>query len=176
MIALFGRKVSGTGILRNLSAGGEGSSGCEWVTNGKEEKLIACGSTVPVGWQKGRKDLSAETFRKLRARDKHFWITDGTTERRVKKEDPIPEGWLRGRLNFSPEARLNMSKVPKRCGWRHPPEVIEKLRLAALKRESQYMWITDGRQELWVLAESTIPEGWSRGRKPRKASLDKQHQ
>lgn len=167
MIHVLGRKDSGTGILRNTSSGGEGSSGCTWITNGCEETYISSGAPIPPGWVKGRKTVKEETKKKLKERKNLFWITNGFCERRIPASGEIPEGWKRGRLPFSEEAIENFKKAPKKTGWKHSDSVKQKLRKAALNRKVRYMWMSNGTKEKWVPLNTDIPEGWRRGRKAR---------
>jgi len=96
MIAVFGRKDLGTGILRNKSAGGGksragGIGNFRTGTKHREETKKLIGS-----YHKG-KVLSDDTKQKLReANLGKKWWNDGTVNKHT--HDYPGEGWVRGRI------------------------------------------------------------------------------
>lgn len=122
MIAVFGRKDLGTGILWNFSDGGESNTG--WVRPQEYREKIReklRGRKLPEEHRRnislgqiGRKaseeskekrrlsllghPVSEEVREKLsQFRSGTIWITDGTQSKQIKPEEGIPEGWKRGR-------------------------------------------------------------------------------
>jgi hypothetical protein len=120
MISVFGRKDNNTGILRNLTEGGDGKSGwkASKETCDKISKALTGKKRNP---ETNEKQRIAMTGRKLT--DEH------------KKN--ISNG-VRG-TRHSIEAKMNMSIAAKkrgnnREGIKHSDETKEKIRQAALKR------------------------------------------
>ena len=78
LIRLFGRKDLGTGILRNLTDGGEGVAGCQY-TDERRAKISAR--------QTGRRN-SPEAIAKATAAIKRWWESNpDCTERNAKISD-----------------------------------------------------------------------------------------
>ena len=100
MIAVFGRKDLGTGILHNRTDGGEGSSG--WVPSEETRRKISeasKGNTYMLG-----KTLSEETKRKISETKKG----KTHTEKKKKKQSEVKKG-----KTFSEEHRRNLSEAQK---------------------------------------------------------------
>jgi hypothetical protein len=150
MIADYGRVDNNTGILRNLTDGGEGTSG--WIapedfkrnigkvhkgriviTNGIKDKQIYPTDPIPSGWKIGRKPYTDAWKVNLGKTTKgKIHITDGINERRIYPTDPIPSGWKIGRSS------------------RFKGKII----------------ITDGINERRIYPTDPIPSGWKIGRCP----------
>jgi hypothetical protein len=177
MIAVLGRKDLGTGILRNLTDGGEGTSG--WVPSAEYREKHRKSST-------GRKH-SAESRRKrsekLRGRifsedhlekmrqnafraEGYFWITDGVREKWVEPETLIPEGWCRGRKPVSEETREK--KREKSLGSNNPMFGV-KPKTASMR----WFNLNDEEEKMFVPGEE--PEGWKLGRKSMSKDTRKKH-
>lgn len=73
------------------------NAGTITITNGKTNKRIGLGDSIPVGWKKGMTKKSPKGS---------VWINDGTTSK-MFKGDQIPKGWNKGRL---------FKKKPKHVG------------------------------------------------------------
>jgi hypothetical protein len=135
MIAVFGRKDLGTGILRNRTNGGEGASG--WVPNEETRKIISelkkgvnigkkwwndgCGNTKfskecpGVNWVLG---TSEETKRKKSESKKgksvgKKWWNDGCGNTKFSKECP-GVNWV---LGMNKETKRKMSRTRTGIKW-----------------------------------------------------------
>ena len=100
MIAVFGRKDLGNGILHNRTDGGEGSSG--WVPSEETRRKISeasKGNTYMLG-----KTLSEETKRKMSDTRKGKTHSEETK----KKQSEVKKG-----KTFSEEHRRNLSEAQK---------------------------------------------------------------
>ena len=108
MIAVLGRKDLGTGILRNITSGGEGTSGWQatWEFREKHRKCrlgkkhsAETRGKIATG-NKG-KILSEETKEKLRKNafkiTGWFWITNDIEETMIAPDAILPENWRKGR-------------------------------------------------------------------------------
>jgi hypothetical protein len=158
MIALYGRKDMGTGILWNFTDGGDGTSGYR-PTEETRKKLSEAG--------KGNKKLlgykhSDETRKRISEKLKNKKHSD-ETRRKISKK-------LKGKQNclgrkLSEETRRKMSEAQK--GEKHyffgktHTEESKKKRSEAV---SKTIWITNGVDNRRPHLEEEIPEGWWRGR------------
>jgi hypothetical protein len=90
MIAVFGRKDLGTGILRNLTDGGDG------ISNPSEETRKKISTNV----KKAHAKLTPEQRREI-ARKGHFSMTPEQRSERAKK----------GRMSLTPEKRSELARI-----------------------------------------------------------------
>jgi hypothetical protein len=108
MIAVLGRKDLGTGILRNLTNGGEGTSGWRATPEFREKRRqMRLGqkhseeTKRKIGEGNRGKKVSKETREKLRRNtfrnNGWFWINNGEQETMVAPTETLPEGWEKGR-------------------------------------------------------------------------------
>jgi hypothetical protein len=125
MIAVFGRKNIGTGVLHNKTNGGEGNSGLIHSEESKNKMRIAAKQKV----------ISDKTKMIMSERNKRMgkWQGDDNpaTKRKGKKlEKP-----------FSEEHRKKLSEAQrgnqKHKGHKHTEETKQKLRQKALEREER---------------------------------------
>jgi hypothetical protein len=170
MIAVFGRKNIGTGILWNFTDGGEGTSGRVW-TNEQREKISESLMGHPVSestrerqsknnWMR-RQDIPQSYRDKQReialangntppSRLGTSWWTNGE-ETRMQEESP-GEGWVQGRGEIHTPGFKK--KLRERCLKNGPPESFNK---AGTK------WWTNGVKT--TMSRECPGEGWREGRK-----------
>ena len=124
MIAVFGRKDLGNGILHNRTDGGEGSSG--WVPSEETRRKISeasKGNTYMLG-----KTLSEETKRKMSETRKGKTHSEETK----KKQSEVKKG-----KTFSEEHRRNLSEAQK---GKTPSEETKKKIGDAQKGEKNHFY------------------------------------
>lgn len=111
MIFVLGRKDIGTGILRNLTDGGEKTPSTKntiWTTSGEEERQRPIGEPLPAGWRYGRKpDVVEAMVSRTRTqmvgkltKEMKWWKNETTGEQGRFREGEEPSGWMRGRLPY----------------------------------------------------------------------------
>jgi hypothetical protein len=144
MIAVFGRKDLGTGILHNRTDGGEGSSGCI----PSEETRRKIGET-----SKGR-TLSEEHKRKLIEANKGKTHSE-ESKRKMSKAHKNPSEETKRKMS---EAKKG--KTPWNKGKNHSEESIRKISEATKGRK----WWNDGCGNYKRMIECP-GNGWRLGRK-----------
>jgi len=139
MIAVFGRKDLGTGILVNKTDGGDGPAGGTPWNKGKKH------STETKRKIKEKRELQVITQeskdKMSKARKGTIWWNNGTDEK-LCKECP-GEDWTRGRI-------LQLGKW--NIGRKQSEEHIRTVRNSVLKRTSKIYNVTfpDGRSEIYL--------------------------
>lgn len=150
MISVLGRKDLGTGILRNLTSGGEGCSG---RIIGEEQKQKISNKLMGHDVKDiTRERMSMSTSRRFQ-NGNYIWVNDGTNQTMIDLDkEEIPEGFVRGRttnnnmITHTEEIKQIISQRAK-ADWKANPKV----------------WVNDGKVNRRVRIDS-IPEGFVRGR------------
>ena len=132
-ILFYGRKDNNTGILRNLTDGGEGSSGT--IVSEETKKKHSNNN-------KGKKFFLGKTH-KQESKDKmtqsrlgQKWVNNGTMNKRLKKNEEIPNGYTEGRLhnNVGRSYDISGEKNPF-YGKKHSTKTREKMSASAKVRK-----------------------------------------
>lgn len=89
------------------------------------------------------------------------WITNGIQNKFVFKNDPIPEGFRPGRT-ISEETKQKLKSLNSHQHWTEE----RKQEYSKLQSEltSNRIWITNGIEDKYIIKDSIIPEGFTRGR------------
>jgi hypothetical protein len=142
MIAVFGRKDLGTGILRNKTDGGDGVSGYKHT---EKTKILISNS------HKGKK-LTEEHRKKVgdSLRGKKREPLSCETKKKLSLSLKGRKSWNKGKP-FSDEVKQKMSKSAK---GKQTPWLVGI---------SKY-WITNGEIEKFIPIDEPIPIGYTRGR------------
>lgn len=128
MIDVFGRKDLGTGILRNMTNGGDGASGA--VRSEEQRKNISKG-------KKGKPQTKEHSENMGKARRGGRWWNDGLGNRKYSKECP-GDGWVLGMdCPCSEERKEKIRKKRKsRTGYKHSEETKNK----QMEKKCKYLY------------------------------------
>jgi len=146
MIAVLGRKDTSAGMLINLTDGGDGLTG-------------RSGPLSPT-WGLKRPDLS-EINRSRRGKSMGEEFSKKMSDVTSGKNNPM---YGRSRPDLAQRNR-------DRTGSTLKPGTIEKMKL---NRQGRF-WITNQKEERWVNANDSIPDGWETGRIKGRSRKRKKH-
>ena len=137
LIQMYGRKDIKTGILRNITDGGEGTSG--WVPTDENKKNI---SESKIGTNKGL------TYEEIYGEEK-------AKELRKRRSESMSK---------TRKKQVSESKPNPMLGKKQSQSVIDAIKLARKKSIGKFFWITDGTNSKKHPVSEPIPEGFRKGR------------
>ena len=147
----------------NMTMGGDGISGCIWITDGLVARRWPKDQLIPDGFYKGRLEKQIEKVRAaLRAK---IWITNGIENKNISATSEIPQGYRRGLSQkgyiwISDGIKIKRLQIGKAIPEGYREGRSEKHRNVIRGK----IWITDGRTNKTINPDDTIPEKWKRGR------------
>ena len=169
----YGRVDNNTGILRNLTDGGEGSSGRKYKPLTDEHKLKLSKSLK--GYVK-----SEETKQKLSKKRKKRGPLSEERKAQISKSMKGKNTGPREPLSEERKAQISKSMKGKNTGSRGPLSKETKQKLSKAKKgrskseetkkkmseaaSKGLFWITDGVISKRITKDEVIPEGWYKGR------------
>jgi len=159
MIAVFGRKDLGTGILRNRTDGGEGPSGAIHSEEHRQKNREANSGERNARFGVRLSEDIKQKISEAVSGEKHpgfgkFWWHHPKTGETLKQVDCPGIGWEKGRPKPSEETRRKMRK--SHLGLKSSEEVKQK-------KKEQKWWVNEnGETRREIESPGT---GWQRGRK-----------
>ena len=164
MIAVFGRKDIGTGILHNKTAGGDGAFGA--VRSEETRKKLSevnKGKNNPNYGKSRTKETKRKQSIKSKGKNNHFYGKKHTEESK-QKQRVLMTGRYDGEKNpfynktHTEEVKQKISLIHK--GKEITKEHREKCSVAM----KNSIWINNGIKSTRHSKDNPIPDGWVRGR------------